>query len=213
MTAVALAADNRSAAILCDRHTQWSIAVGPIKIARATTQVRYIGPVNGAPSGARAAMIWGAAALVLAGWLSWGFAAQASAQRPRFITPIIDVVVPEQQRPASASVDGSVPLRPVVARRPRVAPVDAAMIAPVISDTRNFDKFPAVRRAVEAAFQTGEAQDWAEGPYQGLVVAGLAYPEGSKTCRDTAILMRDGGFDGMTKSIVTCRAAKADDQG
>ena len=212
MTAIAMTPDHGPAAIWYDRSTQWSIALGPLKMAGTTTRVRYIGAVGGTPPRSRALMMWATAALVLGGWLSWGFAAQASAQRPRFVTPIIDVVVPEAPK-AVAALEDIAPSRPAAASSQKAALAETVGGEADMQNPRNFDKFPAVRRAVDAAFQTGEAQDWAEGPYQGIVVAGLPYPEGGKTCRDTAILLRDGGFDGVTKSTVTCRATPVSSDG
>lgn len=212
MTAIALTPDHGPAAIWYDRSTQWSIALGPLKMAGTVTRVRYIGPVDGTPPRSRALMMWATAALVLGGWLSWGFAAQASAQRPRYVTPIIDVIVPEAPRSVAVPKDIA-PSHSVAASSPKAALAETVGGEADMQSARNFDKFPAVRSAVEAAFQTGEAQDWAEGPYQGMVVAGLPYPEGGKTCRDTAILLRDGGFDGVTKSKVICRTAPAGSDG
>jgi hypothetical protein len=205
MTDVTLPLAKNPANVWCDRSTHWSVALGPFQIARSTTQVRYLGPpghVDRSSANARAIAIWGTAMLVVAGWLSWGFSAQASAQRPRFVTPIMDVPAPAPARTSAIELKPSEPKG--VEPRAKAAPAQMSSGEP---GTANFDAFPAVRRAVEAAFQTGEAQDWAEGPYQGLVVAGAAYADGGKTCRDTAILLRDGSFDGITKSSVTCHAA------
>jgi hypothetical protein len=205
MTAVIATHADRPAALWRDRTTHWSIALGPLRIARTTTQVRYIGPIaqaeRSAPAG-RGVLMWGFALLILAGCLSWGFGAKASVQRPRFVTPIIDIVVPAPARPEATAPP---PVEPdPAAFRPKAAVAETADSA--LADARNFDRFPAVRRAVEAAFRTGDAQDWVEGDYQGLVVAGAPYAEGRRTCRETAILLRDGGFEGTTKSTITCHA-------
>lgn len=69
-----------------------------------------------------------------------------------------------------------------------------------------FEDLPAVGRALRVALRLGEVQDWsAEDGREGLVVvAPQAEALDGRTCRDTTILIRNGGFEGQTRTGRFC---------
>jgi len=204
-----------------DTTVRWTISVGTLRISRVTTRRHFLAaPPRSTGGFGRTLSGLGAGALAVIGCVSLAFSAQASQQRPRFTTPIMDIMTPAvvpmteisqglepseaAPLPSRASKEKVSPTA-VVAQAVLAANLDNAAPASALPDSRRFDRFPAVRHAVDAAFMTGEVQDWREGPFEGLVVAGEAYADGSRTCRETAILLRDGGFDGQTRSKTVCR--------
>lgn len=204
-----------------DTTVRWTFSVGTLRISRITTRRHFLaaGPRPAGGLG-RALSGIGAGMLAVIGCASLAFSAQASQQRPQFTTPILDIMTPAVTPIEEARLGQEAPmvarLAPKVTREnmSTAAPIVEAMSAtslddsaPVLAlpDPRRFERFPAVLQAVNAAFVTGEVQDWREGPFEGIVVAGEAYADGGKTCRETAILLRDGGFDGQTRSKTVCR--------
>lgn len=216
-----IAVSNRSFAVdeagrWIDRRSHWRVKIGPISVSRSHRELRYVAPVpsvsrmiGGRSQPLRGLLAACLALVVMSAGLSWGFAAQASNNRPRFVVPILDVVEPVRT-PIPAIVESEPATDKAATPNAKATETSESqgasdMADATIAGSAHFDRFPAVRRAIETAFETGEAQDWSEGLYQGLVVAGEAYADGGRTCRDTAILLRDGSFDGKTKSITTCR--------
>lgn len=62
----------------------------------------------------------------------------------------------------------------------------------------------AVRDALARAFRSGETESWSDNGVDGFVVVGAAEAVGGRTCRDIAVLARDGSFEGNTASGRKC---------
>jgi len=116
----------------------------------------------------------------------------------------------EERAPAPAMAPArraAVPIAQGEAIAPR--PMDmAAGRAPApdesLVQSGNFMLIPNVERAVGLAMGSGEAQNWAAGQYHGLVVVGEALSRAGKSCREGAILLRDGSAQGRTQSFERC---------
>ena len=76
--------------------------------------------------------------------------------------------------------------------------------APAPASTGPLTDRRAVRDALARAFRSGETESWADNGVDGFVVVGAAEAVGGKTCRDIAVLARDGGFEGTTASGRKC---------
>lgn len=87
-------------------------------------------------------------------------------------------------------------------------PVTEAKQVPVPArvEVAGLEDLPAIGRALRAALRLGEVQDWSsdDGREGLVVVAPQAASLDGRTCRDTTILIRNGGFEGQTRAGRYC---------
>jgi hypothetical protein len=117
--------------------------------------------------------------------------------------------------PAEPEKEGAKPKAAKVAKDAEPAPkrnapklatltVPEASFAPPHAATGPLADRAAVRDALARAFRSGETESWSDNGVDGFVVVGAAETVGGKSCRDIAVLARDGSFEGNTASGRKC---------
>jgi hypothetical protein len=120
-------------------------------------------------------------------------------------TAVAQLVVPLP--PASQAVP-MIRQQPIPQRKISTLPRTEVKQTPALTEAGavGFEDVPAVGRALRVALRLGEVQDWsAEDGREGLVVvAPKAEALDGRTCRETTILIRNGGFEGQTRTGRFC---------
>lgn len=187
-----------------DRVTGWFLRVGPLslrheRIRTPTERARY----------SNYEVRWHGVRGESRGWNRWLLIVPMLAAAP--------VSLWAARTPAPLAARLLVPLppavqalparhKPVTIRQPAKQPNRETSPEPISISADGLDDLPAAGQALRAALRLGEAQDWAaeDGRHGLVVVAPEALSLGGRTCRDTTILIRDGGFEAQTRAGRFC---------
>lgn len=191
-----------------DRRAGWYLRIGPLclthnRLIAPTGKIRHSNyllqwhKVNG--EGGR----WGRWLLFLPVMAIGAPVSLWAARNPPTAVAQLVFPLPPASQAAPIVRQQAISKRKVSTRPP--TQVEEAPVS-VKAEAVGFEDLPAIGRALRIALRLGEVQDWsADDGREGLVVvAPTAVSLDGRICRDTTILIRDGSFEGQTRTGRFC---------